>query len=191
MGEADPGAAAGVQPLGHARHARPTPSSLAAALAEGTAATWKLSGTKIVDGIKCAAITDPAKNEQHFTETIDVSDRTGLPVTVRYVFPHDRTLAAGFGHWFKHLRGHPGRPRSWPARPWHHGLFEGNDGFRPATSVFKLRRECLDHVLDPRRAASPQRAGRVRPALQRPPSAPELAAGAPAAPARQRRISQP
>ncbi len=75
------------------------PSSLAAALAEGTGATWKLGGTKVVDGIKCAAITDPAKNEQHFTETIDVSDRTGLPVTVRYAFPHDRTLATGFGHW--------------------------------------------------------------------------------------------
>ncbi len=39
----------------------------------------------------------------------------------------------------------------------------------------------------PRRAASSQRAGRVRPALQRPPSAPGPAAGTPAAPARQRR----
>jgi 3-hydroxybutyryl-CoA dehydrogenase len=36
---------------------------------------------------------------------------------------------------------------------------------------------------DPRRAASPQRPGRVRPTLQRPPSAPESAAGTPAAPA--------
>jgi hypothetical protein len=76
-----------------------TPSSLAAALAEGTAATWKLSGTKVVDGIKCAAITDPAKNEQDFAETIYVNDKTGLPVTVRYVVQHGRTLAAGFGHW--------------------------------------------------------------------------------------------
>jgi hypothetical protein len=76
-----------------------TPSSLAAALAEGTAATWKLSGTKVVDGIKCAAITDPAKNEQGFAETIYVNDKTGLPVTVRYVVQHGRTLAAGFGHW--------------------------------------------------------------------------------------------
>jgi hypothetical protein len=76
-----------------------TPSSLAAALAEGTAATWKLSGTKVVDGIKCAAITDPAKNEQDFAETIYVNEKTGLPVTVRYVVKHGRTLATGFGHW--------------------------------------------------------------------------------------------
>lgn len=76
-----------------------TPSSLAAALADGTAATWKLSGPKVVDGIKCAAITDPAKNEQDFTETIYVNDKTGLPVTVRYVVHHGRTLATGFGHW--------------------------------------------------------------------------------------------
>jgi len=76
-----------------------TPSSLAAALAEGTAATWKLSGTKVVDGIKCTAITDPANNEQDFAETIYVSDRTGLPVTVRYAVQHGRTLATGFGHW--------------------------------------------------------------------------------------------
>jgi hypothetical protein len=76
-----------------------TPSSLAAALAEGTAATWKLSGTKVIDGIKCTAITDPAKNEQDFAETIYVSDKTGLPVTVRYAVQHGRTLATGFGHW--------------------------------------------------------------------------------------------
>jgi len=76
-----------------------TPSSLAAALAEGTAATWKLSGTKVIDGIKCTAITDPANNEQDFAETIYVSDRTGLPVTVRYAVQHGRTLATGFGHW--------------------------------------------------------------------------------------------
>jgi hypothetical protein len=76
-----------------------TPSSLAAALADGTGAAWKLSGTKVVDGIKCAAITDPAKNEQDFAETIYVSDRTGLPVTVRYVVQHGRPLATGFGHW--------------------------------------------------------------------------------------------
>jgi len=76
-----------------------TPSSLAAALADGTAATWKLSGTKVIDGIKCTAITDPAKNEQDFAETIYVNDKTGLPVTVRYAVRHGRTLAAGFGHW--------------------------------------------------------------------------------------------
>ena len=76
-----------------------TPSSLAAALADGTAATWKRSGTKVVDGIKCAAITDPAKNEQDFAETIYVNDKTGLPVTVRYVVRHGGTLATGFGHW--------------------------------------------------------------------------------------------
>lgn len=76
-----------------------TPSSLAAALADGTGATWKLSGTKVVDGIKCAAITDPAKNEQHFAETIYVSDKTGLPVTIRYTVRHGRTLTTGFGHW--------------------------------------------------------------------------------------------
>jgi len=76
-----------------------TPSSLAAALADGTAAIWKLSGTKVVDGIKCAAITDPPKNEQDFAETIYVNDKTGLPVTVRYVFRRGVTLATGFGHW--------------------------------------------------------------------------------------------
>src|ERR1022692_2694115 len=76
-----------------------TPSSLATALADGTDATWELSGTKVIDGIKCTAITDPAKNEQHFAETIYASDKTGLPVTVRYAFQHDRTLATGFGHW--------------------------------------------------------------------------------------------
>jgi hypothetical protein len=76
-----------------------TPSSLAAGLADGTGASWKLSGTKVVDGIKCAAITDPAKNEQHFAETIYVSYKTGLPVTVRCAFQHGRTLTTGFGHW--------------------------------------------------------------------------------------------
>jgi hypothetical protein len=76
-----------------------TPSSLAAALADGTTATWKLSGTKVVDGIKCTAITDPAKNEQDFIETIYVNDKTGLPVTVRYAVRHGGTLATGFGHW--------------------------------------------------------------------------------------------
>src|ERR1022692_2175570 len=76
-----------------------TPSSLATALADGTDATWELSGTKVVDGIKCAAITDPAKNEQHFAETIYVNDKTGLPVTVRYAVRHGGTLATGFGHW--------------------------------------------------------------------------------------------
>ncbi len=76
-----------------------TPSSLAAALAEGTAATWERSGTKVVDGIKCAVITDPAKNEQGFAETIYVNDRTGLPVTLHYAVQHGRTLAAGFGQW--------------------------------------------------------------------------------------------
>lgn len=76
-----------------------TPSSLAAALADGTGATWRLNGTKVIDGIKCAAITDPAKNEQDFTETIYVNDKTGLPVTVRYAVRHGSTLATGFGHW--------------------------------------------------------------------------------------------
>ncbi|HEX6521725.1 MAG TPA: hypothetical protein VF070_17235 [Streptosporangiaceae bacterium] len=76
-----------------------TPSSLAAALADGTGATWKLSGTKVIGGIKCTAITDPAKNEQDFTETIYVNDKTGLPVTVRYVVQHGSTLNARFGHW--------------------------------------------------------------------------------------------
>lgn len=76
-----------------------TPSSLAAALAEGTAAAWKLNGTKVINGIKCTAITDPAKNEQDFTETIYVNDKTGLPVTIRYAVPHGRPLAASFGHW--------------------------------------------------------------------------------------------
>ncbi|MBV9445045.1 MAG: hypothetical protein JO345_04005 [Streptosporangiaceae bacterium] len=76
-----------------------TPSSLATALADGTAATWKLSGTKVIGGIKCAAITDPAKNEQDFTETIYVNEKTGLPVTVRYAVRHGSTLTTGFGHW--------------------------------------------------------------------------------------------
>lgn len=76
-----------------------TPSSLAAAMADGTSATWKLNGTKVIDGIKCTAITDPAKNEQDFTETIYVNDKSGLPVTVRYAVRHGRTLATGFGHW--------------------------------------------------------------------------------------------
>lgn len=76
-----------------------TPSSLAAALADGTGATWKLSGTKVIDGIKCTAVTDPGKNELDFAETIYVNDKTGLPVTVRYAVRHGRTLAAGFGHW--------------------------------------------------------------------------------------------
>jgi len=40
---------------------------------------------------------------------------------------------------------------------------------------------------EPRRAASPQRPGRVRPALQRPPAAPGPAAGTSAAPARPHR----
>jgi hypothetical protein len=76
-----------------------TPSSLATALADGTDATWELSGTKVVDGIKCAAITDPAKNRQDFAETIYVNDKTGLPVTIRYAVQHGDALAADFSHW--------------------------------------------------------------------------------------------
>ena len=57
--------------------------------------------------------------------------------------------------------------------------------------VGTLRRECLDHLLILRRTASPQGPGRVRPALQRPPSAPGPATGTSAARARPGRSISP
>ena len=75
-----------------------TPSSLATALADGTAAAWKLSGTEVVDGIRCTAVTDPPKGRQEFAETIYVNDKTGLPVTVRYAAPSS-VPSASFSHW--------------------------------------------------------------------------------------------
>ena len=75
------------------------PSLLATALAEGTAAAWKLSGTEVVDGIRCAAVTDPPKDRQGFAETIYVNDKTGLPVTVRYGVGGGAVPGASFSHW--------------------------------------------------------------------------------------------
>ncbi len=76
-----------------------TPSSLAAALAAGTGATWELSGNTVIDGTECAAITDPANGGHSFVETIYVNEQTGLPVMIRYSVRQGNASTANFSHW--------------------------------------------------------------------------------------------